>query len=96
MYAETKHDADVVGFKSEGGPNTMETADMAASGVVVPGTNEPATTATESPASPQVEKPSAVQKPEQAEVPEKRKRRHLQKRLNRKLRQRQPIRMFAP
>ena len=35
MYAETKHDADVVGFKSEGGPNTMETADMAASGVVV-------------------------------------------------------------
>ena len=71
MYAETKHDADVVGFKSEGGPNTMETADMAASGVVVPGTNEPATTVTESPASPQVEKPSAVQKPEQAEVPEK-------------------------
>ena len=71
MYAETKHDADVVGFKSEGGPNTMETADMAASGVVVPGTNEPATTVTESPASPQVEKPSAVQKPEQAAVPEK-------------------------
>ena len=71
MYAETKHDADVVGFKSEGGPNTMETADMAASGVVVPGTNEPATTVTESPASPQVEKPSDVQKPEQAEVPEK-------------------------
>lgn len=36
MYAETKDAADVVGFKEEGAPSHMNTADMAARGVTVP------------------------------------------------------------
>ena len=40
MYAETKADTDVVGFKIEGKTENMETADMAARGVVVSSADE--------------------------------------------------------
>jgi len=39
MYAETKANTEVVGFKENGVMDDMETADMAASGVTVPSFN---------------------------------------------------------